>query len=250
MLAAFGLSGTARPLAGGTGQSARSGDVVLKPAGDAAEACWLADLADRLRPANTRLPRPLRAVDGRWVVEGWTASAYLPGRERSGRWAETIGAGRALHATLEAEPRPSLLAARTHRWAHADRVAWEEVDDDMGPLGRELTSRYDVVELRRQLVHCDLSGNVLFHENEPPAVIDLSLYWRPPAYAEAIIAVDALLWCDAPATLLDLLQHPDATQLLLRATVFRLSTDLSPDHLGDHTPIASFERLAALLAAR
>ncbi len=32
-----------------------------------------------------------------------------------------------------------------------------------------------------QLVHGDLTGNLLFHTSLPPAVIDLSPYWRPTA---------------------------------------------------------------------
>jgi len=30
-----------------------------------------------------------------------------------------------------------------------------------------------------QLIHSDLGGNVLFHDQLPPAIIDFSAYWRP-----------------------------------------------------------------------
>jgi len=250
VLAAFDVGGRPEPLSGGMGQSVRVGDVVLKPAGDETEASWLAQLQHDLRPVGLRTPRPRRAADGRWVVDGWSATAYLAGDGRPGRWADTMAAGRALHAALRAEPRPELLDRRTHRWAVADRVAWGEATADLGPVGERLTARRRPLDLPRQLVHCDLSGNVLFHESEPPAVIDLSLYWRPPPYAEAIVAVDAFLWYDAEPGVLDLVEHGDATQLLVRAAVFRLCTDLSPAHLGERTPIAAFERLVDLLAAR
>ncbi len=250
VLAAFDVGGRPEPLSGGMGQSVRVGDVVLKPAGDEAEASWLAQLQHDLRPVGLRTPRPRRAADGRWVVDGWSATAYLAGDGRPGRWADTMAAGRALHAALRAEPRPELLDRRTHRWAVADRVAWGEATADLGPVGERLTARRRPLDLPRQLVHCDLSGNVLFHDSEPPAVIDLSLYWRPPPYAEAIVAVDAFLWYDAEPGVLDMVEHEHATQLLLRATVFRLCTDLSPEHQGERTPASTFEQLADRLAAR
>lgn len=250
MLAAFGSTGRPEALSGGTGSSVRVGDVVLKPAGDEPEATWLAKLQHELRPADVRTPRPLRATDGRWVVDGWTAAAYLPGAERPRRLADVITASRHLHTALADVPRPYFLDRRTHRWALADRVAWGETTADLGPLGRRLEAGQRPLHLRRQLVHCDLSGNVLFHDAEPPAVIDLSLYWRPVPYAEAIVAVDALLWYGAGPDVLKLVEHDDATQLLRRAAVFRLCTDLSPEHLGERTPIATFERLADLLVAR
>ncbi len=95
-------------------------------------------------------------------------------------------------------------------------------------------------------MHCDLSGNVLFHDIEPPTVIDLSLYWRPVPYAEAVVAVDALLWYDAEPDVLDVVEHPYATQLLLRAAIFRLATEDTPNHVGQSTPIHEYERLADL----
>lgn len=248
VLAAFGLRGEPTPLAGGMGDSVRVGDVVLKRADEYSE--WLGGLLQRLRAEGVRTPRPIRAADGRYVVEGWTAAAYLEGRERTDRWAETMAAGRALHRALAGEPRPPSVDARTNRWAHADRVAWGKAEMDLGRLGKELTNRYSHLDLPAQLVHCDLSGNVLFHETEPPAVIDLSLYWRATPYAEAIVAVDAYLWYGAEASVLDLVDHPQATQLLLRATVFRLACELSPEHVGEPTAIEAYERLADLLAAR
>ena len=51
-------------------------------------------------------------------------------------------------------------------------------------------------------MHGDLTGNVLFAPERPPAVIDMSPYWRPPAYAEGVVLADALCWHDAPPSLL------------------------------------------------
>jgi hypothetical protein len=55
---------------------------------------------------------------------------------------------------------------------------------------------------------------------------DESPYWRPPGFASAIVAVDALIWEGADWTVLAVIdQQPDAVQYLLRAAVFRLVID-------------------------
>lgn len=244
VLATFGLVGPPQQLTGGMGTSVRVGEAVLKPVGDDPEAAWLAGVLDTIEPRGIRTPRPLRAPDGRWVVDGWTATTYLPGREARGRWADTIDAGRSLHEALRDVPRPELLRHRNSPWATADRVAWNEQQADLDDFGPALLRRVSPTRLRRQLVHCDLAGNALFHPIEPPALIDLSLYWRPPAYAEAVVVVDALLWYGADDSVLDLVDHTD---MLLRALMFRWATERSPDRRGVRTPQAIWERVAALV---
>jgi uncharacterized protein (TIGR02569 family) len=116
----------------------------------------------------------------------------------------------------------------------ADRVAWgeeagrTELVPELAPdlesvLGELVAARRPVREARCQLVHGDLTGNVLFPTGGDPVVIDFSPYWRPVGFAEAVVVVDGLLWHDAPSHLLDR-NHgdPDWAQLLLRALVFRL----------------------------
>ncbi|WP_367325850.1 hypothetical protein [Streptomyces sp. HUAS ZL42] len=74
-----------------------------------------------------------------------------------------------------------------------------------------------------QLIHGDLTGNVLFAADEVPAVIDFSPYWRPPVFAEAIVVAGGLLWFDLPSELLmGVSDDPDWQQMLIRAQVFRL----------------------------
>src|SRR5216110_2607848 len=82
VLACFGASADPMPLPGGQGTAWRSGDVVLKPAGDPRVARWTADLyrdLDSLGPLSPldpldpwparldpgfRVPRPLSTVTG------------------------------------------------------------------------------------------------------------------------------------------------------------------------------------------
>jgi hypothetical protein len=113
----------------------------------------------------------------------------------------------------------------------ADRVAWGET-----PSGRaaELPHLAPVfaalrpVRAESQLVHADLTGNVRLHRGLAPLVIDLSLYWRPTAFASAVVVADALLF-EGPGTgLVDAVaagEGPEFAQCLLRALIFRATTD-------------------------
>ncbi|MFF0739427.1 aminoglycoside phosphotransferase [Streptomyces sp. NPDC004111] len=236
------------PLSGGQGRSVLVGGYVFKPAeGAEEEAEWGTAVWEELVPnGGFRVPRPLRAADGRCVVDGWTASEFLPGEPGpQGHWDGVLAAGRAFHAALKGVPRPAFLDRRTHPWAVADRVAWGERDieaaaDLAAPLAALREAWRPVNEEAAQLIHGDLTGNVLFGGGgggggtqgasscgaasyEPPTVIDFSPYWRPPLFAEAVVVVDGLLWFDRPAGLLtDGGAHPDWPQLLIRALIFRL----------------------------
>jgi hypothetical protein len=48
------------------------------------------------------------------------------------------------------------------------------------------------------LIHGDLTGNVLFHDELPPAIIDFTPYWRPLEFQSAVVVADALVWEGAP----------------------------------------------------
>ncbi|MDG4862685.1 aminoglycoside phosphotransferase [Streptomyces sp. T-3] len=228
---AFGVKGPAVPLVGGQGRTVLVDGFAFKPAeGADDEVEWAASLFEKLAPGNGfRVPLPLRAADGRSVVDGWTASEFLTGEPGpEGHWAGVLGTGRAFHTALQQLPRPDFLDRRTHPWAVADRVAWGEQDTDViedltTPLSALLKLRRPVKQDAAQLIHGDLTGNVLFAEDEVPAVIDFSPYWRPPAFAEAIVVADGLLWFDLPADLLTVgSRHPDWPQMLIRALIFRL----------------------------
>ena len=75
-----------------------------------------------------------------------------------------------------------------------------ELHADLAPVASRLREALEPTS-RRQLVHGDLTGNVLFDHDLPVAVIDLSPYWRPVEYAEGVVVADALCWHDAPASL-------------------------------------------------
>jgi hypothetical protein len=98
VLDAFGVKGAALPLAGGQGRSVRVGGFVFKPAeGTDDEVEWAASLFETLAPnRGFRIPLPLRASDGRCIVDGWTASEFLTG--------EGVRKGIGLMCSAPAEP--------------------------------------------------------------------------------------------------------------------------------------------------
>jgi Ser/Thr protein kinase RdoA (MazF antagonist) len=71
----------------------------------------------------------------------------------------------------------------------------------------ELVAALRPVRVPSQVIHGDLTGNVLFDDSQPPAIIDFSPYWRPAAYASAIVVADALVWKRADRQVLDAIAH-------------------------------------------
>jgi uncharacterized protein (TIGR02569 family) len=231
VLADFGLAGLRPlPLSGGEGRSWRVGDVVLKPVGSIAAARYVAELSASLLESDAvRVPRPVRTASGGWVSRGWAACWWLPGEPATGRWPDVVAAGTALHVLLRAAPRPAFLDDRDDVWAIGDRVAWGEqpLDIEHGELrvaAMELATRLRPCAEAAQLVHGDLTGNVLLAEGLPPAVIDLSCYWRPPSWALAVVAADALAWHGAGPEVLTLVPGPAPVAAVARAALYRLVT--------------------------
>ncbi len=267
VLAAYGIRGAVRDLAGGQGTSGVAGGLVLKPGADIDVTTWLARLCAHVEQLGFQLPAPVSAGDGRLVVDGWSATTYVEGSpvDKSDRsaaaWLPVLEAGRAFHRAVRHEPRPAFLETRTHRWAEGDRAAWGNAPHRPQPRSARLIHRLarHVVDerLAGQLVHGDLSGNVLLCTGRAPAVIDVSPYWRPAAYADAVVVVDALLWWESDPQLLDL-GWPGALDgrvwmsLLARAFTFRLlAFDASgPASAKVDEEFARFDRVAQLLEAR
>jgi hypothetical protein len=163
------------------------------------------------------------------VCAGWGASTFVAGAhaadEVPSRWAAIIDAGRAFHRASATLARPAFLDRATNWWAIADQVAWDErqvpIVAELGDVVRRLRTALSPLG-NSQVVHGDLTGNVLFDPALPPAIIDISTYWRPAAYAEGVVIADALTWHDAPASLATELAVP--VEAVARALVFRVLT--------------------------
>jgi uncharacterized protein (TIGR02569 family) len=227
VLAAFGVEAEPEPvpLAGGRGTAWRCGELVLKPLDTSVEELeWLGRLLDSLLCHGFRVSRL------RGVRDGWCAWEFVEGVHRKRAWPEVIAVGERFHAALAAVPRPGFIDRRTNHWAVGERVAWGELPASefrhVEHVEQLAAALRPVDERASQLVHGDLTGNVLFADGLPPAVIDVSPYWRPPAFASAVVVGDALLWEGADDSVLAAVAHVDRfPQFLLRALIFRAVVD-------------------------
>jgi uncharacterized protein (TIGR02569 family) len=242
VLIAFGLAGVAPArLSGGQGTAWRAGPVVLKPVDSVRDGRWFADVYDTLTGPGFRVPRPVRAATGDWVAHGWAGYQWVPGTPAdwsgvSPRWPELIAVSRALHAALAGLTTPSWRRTVENPWTIGDAVAWGERDPDpllgpaAGPVAGQVRRLFGVlrpVDVPAQLIHADLGGNVLFADGRPPAVIDFSPLERPAGLPLAVAAVDALMWRGArPEVLTQLAGEPEFGQLLARALIYRLVTEI------------------------
>jgi uncharacterized protein (TIGR02569 family) len=240
VVAAFGGSGDAVPLSGGRRTVWRVGAVALKPLdSDPETLAWQEALLTGLDGrADFRVAPPVRSRGGALIVDGWTAWRFEPGQHEAGRWLDIIAVGRGFHRAVNEVPRPVWLDRRVDPWAVADRVAWGEVapTEYVGvPHVRELMGLLRPLEAPAQLIHGDLSGNVLFADGRPPLLLDLSPYWRPPLTSAAIVVADALVHAAADRNLVEAVaDRPDFAQYLLRALIFRVvaHAELGDDDFG------------------
>jgi hypothetical protein len=190
---------------------------------------WLGVMLAAVAPEDVRIAKPMPTRRGAWRHEGWTATQWVEGVEPQNAaptvWLDVIAAGRAFHRAVAHLSRPDCLDDRQDPWAAADRAAWGERPLQLHTAFSTVAQRLqDALEPlgRAQLVHGDLAGNVLFAPDLPPAVIDMSPYWRPPEYAEGVVLADALCWHDAPPSLL-----PDvgvSVPAVARGLLFRMFT--------------------------
>jgi uncharacterized protein (TIGR02569 family) len=205
-----------------------AGDLVFKPgAGDLQE--WLAGALADVTPEGFRVAKPVRTRDGAWIFEGWAATGWVEGTEPDysavSTWRQVLAAGRAFHRAAAHLRRPGFLDARQDWWARADRAVWGEralrFRPEFAGLARRLQGALEPLG-RPQIVHGDLTNNVLFAAGLAPAVIDISPYWRPPEYAEGVVVADALCWHGAPATLWQTVDV--SVPAVARALLFRMAT--------------------------
>ena len=229
VLTAFGTCLSPERLPGGQGQAFRSGNCILKPAVDDERTNWIAEFHDMASLDGFRLPKPIKASDGSFVFEGWQAWRAVEGQHRMENWEGVVDLCIRFHNAISAVPRPGWLdrTGDIDPWSVADRACWGEMEWDphpsIEPVVSELRGCLRQIDVSSQLIHGDFGGNVLFDEALPPAVIDLSLYWRPAGFAVGVVVADAIVWQGADSSLIDAVEAvPSFDQLLARAELRRL----------------------------
>ncbi|HYQ64193.1 TIGR02569 family protein [Actinophytocola sp.] len=248
--ASFGAKDSVPELVG-AGTQWRCDDIGLRPVTNPAEASWVAQTLSELSVPDLRIGRSLRSSDGRYVVGGWVGFRYVSGTPEP-RYDDVIAASLRLHKATADLPVPRFVATRADVFAMADRAAAGIEDAPLNPaLGGRL---FDVISgarkplgLRPQVVHGDLFGNVLFDGGEPPGIIDLVAFNRPPEWAAAVMVVDALAWGGADDGLPNRWSHlPEWPQALLHALLFRLAVHALHPHSTEQS-MRGLERAARLV---
>ena len=118
-------------------------------------------------------------------------------------------------------------------------MAWGEISIQIRPEFADLSRRLDAATEppaalgASQIVHGDLTGNVLVSPSLLPAIIDVSPYWRPTEYAEGVVIADALCWHRARPSLLE--QAGLSVAAVARALLFRMATTSLAATAGDAT---------------
>ena len=156
-------------------------------------------------------------------------------------------------------PMPDFLATRLNRFHEADLVTWDEKNlSSVGRVSQEVLAiieptlrqiqrlKRPIPTLPAQIIHGDLTGNILFDNASSiqPGIIDMTIYWRPAEYAEAIIVADGLVWHEQGRELLELYGTDGVRlQLLVRALYWRcicFAIDPDMDFVLAHIPKVDF----------
>ncbi|KAF9766219.1 hypothetical protein IL306_001401 [Fusarium sp. DS 682] len=271
VLDAFGAENTLIHVPGGRGLCYQDGKGILfRPSDDDEESEYIGTLCKlllELDPIDYRVPSPILAPGGpeKYVCDGWTAWTYVEGKATpQGNFGTLMRACHAFHVDTArlVTAKPLFISTRQNRFTEADLVTWEEKKlEDVEGLNNDIIvmiqSTLDQLlslkqpfqhEMKNQLIHGDLTGNVLFDtaSNNPPAIIDITLYWRPAEYAEAIIVADGLVWLKEGRELVEMYGFDHTRmQLLARALYWRcLSFAIDPilPWVSENLPKADFAK--------
>lgn len=250
VLEAFGAGPDLRILPGGRGTCFEAGDIIFKPSENHAESQWVGEFTttviQNFSPTTYRLANPLKNGDS-FTLSGWTASTRIAGGSISPLpWSVMLHTSQNFHADVKKLRiiKPAFLEANLDRFHEADRVTWNEKplrdvnkvnDDILGVIATSLERlekvKHPIHDLTCQIIHGDLTGNILFEDQSPPGIIDMTVYWRPAEYAEAIIVADGLIGHGQGRELINMFATDMLRlQLLVRALYWRaLCFAIDPD---------------------
>lgn len=229
VLKAFGINDEPILLKGGQGSTWRAGDVVLKPTNSEEKSSWCAELIESLPQDQYRVARHKKAHTNAWVYEGWEVIEFIKGAHLQDHWKEKIAVCNGFNGLLTSIPKPYFIDKRTDLWAIAEKMIWEELplsfDERLYGYVQKIKAYLKPITIANQLIHGDITGNMLFAEGLPQGIIDFTPIYRPKEYALAILIVDAITWEGADASIFSYVKNEaNMFQLLLRAAFFRTLT--------------------------
>ncbi|KAF5019724.1 hypothetical protein F66182_8267 [Fusarium sp. NRRL 66182] len=268
VMRAFGVATRPKRIEGGRGLCFHAADTILRPSDDNQESDFVAEMCKSitaLKPTEYRLSFPLQTVHppSTYIYQGWTAWTFVSGEAApKGKFEIILKTCRAFTAhlgKLHCE-KPEFLSTRQNRFTEADLVTWEEKTlDEVDKISTDILSRIQptlqqLVALRKplqnvknQLIHGDLTGNILFDPMLPPGIIDITLYWRPAEYAEAIIVADGLMWLDQGRELLETYGTDQMRMQLLHNQPFMLQVFVIGQHAGTQHPYVKLTKTSRVV---
>ena len=179
---------------------------------------------------HLQLSKPIKSNNGKFVYKGWCCTRYEPGEHRKGNVKQKLEVSRLLHHDL-ADTNFINIPKSDDPWSKSQRIAWQNerlpqhISKNAFKILEELLSKVKLKEnYKVQIVHSDLSGNILFDKDLTPLIIDFSPAIAPVEYAEAILICDSIAWEESPTSEIELICHSEVNvEMILRAVIFRLS---------------------------
>lgn len=232
----FSDSGDIFPLEGGQEESYRVGDVVIKPVPHKDEYLWFAELFENNELLSRFYTRPVKSFDGNFIEHGYCATRFIPGDFHKDKMSLKIEISREFNSLLKNIPKPTSMDLWVSPWTKAQDVVWKRVEmpNNLPDYCNQLLEKISEIDLKNQIIHCDLAGNILF-SGENPFIIDFSPGYYPAEYALAILIVDSIVWFNADINWLKEI-HTDlqtSYQLVIRAILFRVLVPYFFDPTGD-----------------
>ncbi|TJY42564.1 hypothetical protein E5161_06830 [Cohnella pontilimi] len=230
ILQSFMLFGDPVQLSGGQNTSIKVGNAVIKPVDNKEQTEWVSNVIYNLDPQGYRVSKPIRSIFGTFVHNGWACTQYEPGKDTMGRVKEKLLVSRLFHRDLAAV-RFHDFPYHVNPWSKGHRIAWQsdKLPMDIPNVAKEIISDLLCkVSLKRQykvqLVHGDLSGNILFDQVLSPLIIDFSPTIAPVEYAEAILVCDCIAWQGSGLSEIEMLPTDEFyKEMIIRAIIFRLA---------------------------
>lgn len=236
ILKKFNVSAVCQPLEGGQGRCFKCGDYVVKPIDDVRVYQYICQLITQLKPSGYRLDQPLKSVNHQYVEDGYALTRFQRGVEDDNRLSEKLMISHKLHDALEKFDTCEFPAFESP-WENAHRIIWHNkpwpsnLDKNSISFIKTLLASCTTVKADYQVIHADLGGNILFDDDLPPLVIDMSPAVAPVAYADAIIICDSIAWAGQSLNALQLLGNKaNYKPYVERAIIFRILTTLFFEH--------------------
>jgi hypothetical protein len=230
ILKSFNLEGEPIPVEGGQNTSVKVHNAILKPVEEKEYYEWSLKLIDNITPISYRISKPYKNKSGSYVSSNWICNRYESGNEVDGSIEKKLKVSRLFHQDLSKFeindfPEPN------NPWAKGHRISWqvEPLPSEFTMISKEIINELLLmIRLKRhynvQIIHGDLSGNILFDDRYDPLIIDFSPTIAPVEYAEAILVCDCIAWQGSNISELNLLPNNELyREMMIRAVIFRLS---------------------------